>query len=80
MKGAPGAPDDLVRIDPSTRATQLLATGVADGLFGLGYAYGSHGFSPLGIAMVIDRTNGTIVEQRSLTGGWFGATTNPVLW
>lgn len=76
-----GSSDDLVKIDPSTgTATRLGAIG-SSGVYALGYAYGSlYGFTSGNEAIVIDATTGRTTSQSRLTGTWWGATTNPVLW
>ena len=76
-----GGSDDLVRIDPSTgTATRLGAIG-SSGVYALGYAYGSlYGFTSGNEAIVIDATTGRTTSSSRLTGSWWGATTNPVLW
>lgn len=73
--------DDLVRVDPrSGKATRLGAIGVS-GVYSLGYAYGSlYGFTSGNKVVTIDATTGHTTHTDGLTGSWWGATTNPVLW
>jgi hypothetical protein len=76
-----GGNDALVVVDPATaKATRLGDTGLTN-LFGMGYAYGDLlGFSSAGTAAVLDTSNGRATSTTPLTGVWWGATTNPVLW
>lgn len=76
-----GANDDLVRVDPrSGKATRLGSIGVS-GVFSLGYAYGElYGFTNTDKVVVIDASSGKATHTDRLTGAWWGATTNPVLW
>ncbi|MBI2375368.1 MAG: hypothetical protein HYV07_15340 [Deltaproteobacteria bacterium] len=82
VKGAgAGAPDDLVRIDPTTGDAARLGSAGVEKIFGLGYARGSlYGFSSGGRVVVLDSTTGASKEVRRLDGVWWGATTNPVRW
>ena len=73
--------DGLVRINPSTGATQFLGDIGVDRIFGLGYANGTlYGFTKEGDVLAIDQLDGAAHGQRSLRNAWWGATTNPVLW
>lgn len=75
------APDRLVRLDPRSGRTTLLGSLSRDNLFGLGYANGElFGFTTSGEVVVIDPVSGRVVEDRTLSGRWFGATANPVTW
>jgi hypothetical protein len=76
-----GGSDDLVKIDPTTgSATRLGAIG-SSGVYALGYANGElYGFTSGNKALVIDATTGKATSEQKLTGSWWGATTNPVLW
>lgn len=76
-----GDPDQLVRLDPNSGRPTLLGTLSRNNLFGLGYANEKlYGFTDQGEVVVIDPTNGRVLENRSLEGRWFGATANPVTW
>lgn len=73
--------DGLVRIDPRTGTTTWLGDGSVNRIFGLGYAANIlYGFSSNGVAVVLDRQSGSVMEAQRLDGRWWGATTNPVLW
>lgn len=76
-----GGTDQLVVVDPSSATADRLGdTGVSN-LFGMGYAYGALlGFSSTGVVATLDTTDGRATAQEPLTGAWWGATTNPVLW
>ena len=72
--------DGLVRIDPETGEVHYVGA-LSVNLLGLAYAYDKlYGFGPSGIAVVLDSSNAAVLEERTVEGRWFGATTNPVLW
>jgi hypothetical protein len=73
--------DDLVRIDPSNGETTDIGTTRTTGIFGLGFdADQLYGFTSGGRVALIDSDTGHVLGNRSLSGTWWGATTNPVLW
>lgn len=75
------APDRLVRLDPVSGEATLLGSLSKDNLFGLGYASGElYGFTSAGEVLVIDPATGRVIDDRTLSGRWFGATANPVTW
>jgi hypothetical protein len=50
-------------------------------VYALGYAYGDLlGFTAQNKVVVIDSATGRATRTDKLTGTWWGATTNPVLW
>lgn len=73
--------DGLVQVDPDSGTTRRRGTvGVSD-VYGLGYAYGElYGFTAAGEVIVIDPSSGRAGANDALSGRWWGATTNPVLW
>lgn len=74
-------PDLMVRIDPRTRRTEELGSTNVQGIFGLGYAEGVlYGFTRGGDRVELDQNDGHAVQTSRLSGEWYGATTNPVLW
>lgn len=76
---APG--DRVVRIDPATGRATLLSKLAVDRIFGLGFADDTlFGFSRTGVVVAIDPQSGFTVLESPLSGAWFGATTNPVVW
>jgi hypothetical protein len=73
--------DDLVQVDPSNGQCTKLGSIGASGVFALGYAYGQlYGFTSGSKVLLIDSTTGRATSSDRLTGSWWGATTNPVLW
>lgn len=73
--------DLLIQVDPSDGSTRRRGSTTVSGIYGLGYAYGEMiGFTSGGRALVIDETTGRVSDNASLSGTWWGATTNPVLW
>jgi hypothetical protein len=73
--------DDLIQVDPDSGETRRRGSVGVTGVFGLGYAYGDLlGFTSDGSVIVMSATNGRPSDESSLTGTWWGATTNPVLW
>lgn len=76
-----GTNDDLVRVDPSNGVCSRLGGIGAGGVFALGYANGElYGFTSQNKVVVIDAGTGRATRTDPLTGSWWGATTNPVLW
>lgn len=76
-----GTNDNLVRVDPRTGVCTELGSIGAGGVFALGYADGElYGFTSQNKVVVIDSSTGRATRTDSLTGTWWGATTNPVLW
>ncbi|MDP2308253.1 MAG: hypothetical protein Q8P18_19700 [Pseudomonadota bacterium] len=73
--------DSLVQVDPNTGTARRRGTIGVTSIFGLGYAYGELlGFTSAGRVLVMDASNGRPSENDALSGTWWGATTNPVLW
>ncbi|MDP2311844.1 MAG: hypothetical protein Q8P41_02995 [Pseudomonadota bacterium] len=73
--------DSLVQVDPNTGVTRRRGTIGVTGIYGLGYAYGELiGFTSGGRVIVMDESNGRPSTNDTLSGTWWGATTNPVLW
>lgn len=73
--------DGLVQVDPDTGETRRRGTVGVTGVYGLGYAYGDlFGFTSNGEVIEIDPTTGRSTSSSALSGRWWGATTNPVLW
>lgn len=73
--------DALVQVDPNTGTARRRGTIGVTGIYGLGYAYGELlGFTSGGRVLVMDETNGRPSDNETLSGTWWGATTNPVLW
>jgi hypothetical protein len=76
-----GDADRVVRIDPSTGSTAVIGDASVESIFGLGYAEGIlYGFTSRGQVVTLDPTSGAVLALRDLSGRWYGATTNPVLW
>jgi large repetitive protein len=77
-----GEPDRLVVVDPDG-GTGMRGEVEVDRVFGLGFAYGDlYGFTDAGDWVEINVDLGGLRRQGPLAGndGWWGATTNPVLW
>ncbi len=75
------ANDVMVRVDPTNGTTVELGDIGTGGVFALGYAYGElYGFTSAEKVIIIDATTGRTVSTDRLSGTWWGATTNPVLW
>ena len=73
--------DDLVQVDPGSGATVHVGNIGVSALYGLGYASGQMlGFTSGGRVVTIDETNAATSSPKTLSGSWWGATTNPVLW
>ncbi len=73
--------DGLVRINVNTGEFLHLGQVEVARLFGLGFTQGAlYGFSSGGQVVKIDPSNARVIEQLTLTGSWWGATTNPVRW
>ncbi len=73
--------DDLVVVDPRTGTAGVLSDLGVEKVFGLGYAYGElFGFTSQGQRIVIDDYTGETQSIETMSGGWWGATTNPVRW
>ncbi len=73
--------DDLVKVDPNSGATTRIGSIGTTGLYGLGYADGVlMGFASSGRRVDIDETTARSSNSQSVSGAWWGATTNPVLW
>jgi hypothetical protein len=77
-----GNPSDrVVRINPNSGSITVIGDAQIDRIYGLGYAEGSlYGFSSAGLVVQLNPGSGVVLDQKPLTGRWFGATTNPVLW
>ena len=73
--------DALVQVDPADGTTRRRGNIGISGIYGLGYAYGELlGFVSSGRVVVIDESSGDTEDNAPLSGSWWGATTNPVLW
>ncbi|MFZ5481416.1 MAG: hypothetical protein ACOZNI_31940 [Myxococcota bacterium] len=73
--------DDLVQVDPNDGSTTRVGRINVSDIFGLGYHDGTlYGFTSGGQRVVIDETNAQATDNDRLSGTWWGATTNPVLW
>ncbi len=73
--------DDLVVVDPRTGTAGVLSDLGVEKVFGLGYADGQlFGFTSQGQRIVIDGYTGETQAIEAMSGGWWGATTNPVRW
>ena len=74
--------DELVRIDPNSGFTQYVGVIAASKLFGLGYHEGQlYGFSKFGeIVRISPSEADSEVTSVDESIGWWGATTNPVVW
>lgn len=73
--------DDLVQVDPGSGTTVRVGSIGVSALYGLGYADGKMlGFTSGGRVVTIDETTARSSSASSLSGSWWGATTNPVLW
>lgn len=73
--------DDLVQVDPDDGSLRRRGSVGVSGVFGLGYADGELiGFTSSGRVIGIDESSGRSTGSQSLSGTWWGATTNPVLW
>lgn len=71
----------LVRIDPGTGATEVVGSIGVSAVWGLGYADGvTYGFTNGGSALILDPATAEVTGETMLGSGWWGATTNPVLW
>lgn len=71
----------LVRIDPESGATELVGSLGVEGVWGLGFADDvTYGFTNGGLALLIEPTTAEVTGSVALGQGWWGATTNPVLW
>jgi hypothetical protein len=78
---AMGGSDRVVRIDPSSGNTQVIGDATVGRIFGLGYAEGVlYGFTSRGEVVTLDPVSGSVLGIQVLSGRWYGATTNPVLW
>ncbi|GDX83348.1 hypothetical protein LBMAG42_51590 [Deltaproteobacteria bacterium] len=76
-----GASDDLVQVNPTNGQSTLLGSIGTSGVYALGYANGAlYGFTSANKVIVIDSTTGRTTSTDKLSGTWWGATTNPVLW
>lgn len=76
-----GSSDDLVQVNPTNGQSTLLGSIGTSGVYALGYANGAlYGFTSANKVIVIDSTTGRTTSTDKLTGSWWGATTNPVLW
>lgn len=76
-----GSSDVLVQIDPQSGAAVELGPIGTNGVYSLGYAYGELlGFTSGNKVIVIDAGTGRTTRTDGLSGSWWGATTNPVLW
>lgn len=76
-----GASDNLVQVNPTNGQATLLGSIGTSGVYALGYADGAlYGFTSGNKVIVIDSTNGRTTSTQNLSGTWWGATTNPVLW
>lgn len=73
--------DDLVQVDPNTGNARNLGDVGWSKVYGLGYAYGVlYGFTSGGRVLEIDTGSAATLDDTHVPGGWWGATTNPVLW
>jgi hypothetical protein len=73
--------DVLIQVDPNSGDTRRRGSIGVSSVFGLGYAYGDLiGFTSGGRTLVIDDASGRVSDNAALSGTWWGATTNPVLW
>ena len=71
----------LVVVDPDDGSNRYLGSTEHDRIFGLGYAYGElWAFSDEGYALVLNTSTGAPEQSYAIGTGWWGATTNPVLW
>ncbi len=76
-----GDGDELIRVDPSNGSAAWMGTIGHEKLFGVGFHQDQlYGFSSSGSIVKIspDDADGDLVCQT--TEGWWGATTNPVVW
>lgn len=76
-----GDGDELVRVDPDNGSAAWMGTIGYEKLFGVGYHLGQlYGFSSTGSIVEISPSSagGQLVCQTR--EGWWGATTNPVVW
>ncbi len=75
------AGDLLVSVDPATGRTEVRGVTGYPEIFGLGWA-DNHlfGFTSDGRAIRISTTTAIVYDDVELSGSWWGATTNPVLW
>ena len=81
MAAATGSNDHLIKINPNTGATADLGSLGHTNVWGLGYAYNVfYGFSNNGQVFQINPVNGNSTNVSNSGIGWYGATTNPVLW
>ena len=73
--------DELVRLDPDNGFTQWVGIIGVEKLFGLGYTDEElFGFSADGSIVAIDPDTAETVSTSTEGPGWWGATTNPVVW
>ena len=73
--------DELVRLDPTNGFSQWVGVIGVEKLFGLGYTDEElYGFSADGSIVVIDPATADTVASDAAGPGWWGATTNPVVW
>jgi hypothetical protein len=73
--------DDLVQVDPNSGSTTRVGRINVSGIWGLGYANEElYGFTSGGARVIIDETSASATDNDRLSGSWYGATTNPVLW
>ncbi len=76
-----GDGDELVRVDPNTGGAAWMGTIGYEKLFGLGYHAGElYGFSSEGSIVEISPSNAGGDLVCVANQGWWGATTNPVVW
>lgn len=73
--------DELVRLDPNNGFSQWVGVIGVERLFGLGYTDGElFGFSAEGDIVAIDPETAETEYANTVGFGWWGATTNPVVW
>ena len=76
-----GGGDELVRVDPDNGSAAWLGVIGYEKLFGVGYHAGQlYGFGSDGSIVEIDPSNANSDLVCNTSLGWWGATTNPVVW
>ncbi|HJN76604.1 MAG TPA: hypothetical protein QGF58_21925 [Myxococcota bacterium] len=73
--------DELVRLDPDNGFSQWVGVIGVERLFGLGFTNDElFGFSADGTIVAVDPDTAETFETSTQGPGWWGATTNPVVW
>jgi hypothetical protein len=81
MMASSSGSDRLIQINPSNGATRDIGSTGHSAVYGLGYAYQVfYGFDSSGRVFSINPSTAATTNLANTGIGWYGATTNPVLW